>query len=455
VVQFQIPSENPAHHRHPSPPPRPSARQLALEVLVERERGLEFTEDLLEDALACARLSAVDRALCQEIVFGVVRWQAALDWLIVRNTGSRRQLLPVRVILRLGLYQIFWLDRIPHHAAVDESVELAKANGCEAQASFTNAFLRTHSREHEPVRRALADLKATEPHLGWSHPLWLVQRWQARWGAEQAAQLFEWNNSPPPTFARVNTLKTDAGTLLEKWREEGVEYDFVRRDWLRENVIFRLKSHPPLHKLESLLTGWFYVQDPSTLLAVSELSPQSNENILDLCAAPGGKTTAIAARMANTGRIVAVDDSHARLKLLHDNCRRAGIQCIEAVSDPAPARWMGSHGMFHRALVDAPCSNTGVLRRRVDLRWRLCEADLANLRKTQLELLGRAASCLKPGGTLVYSTCSLEPEENGGVVKDFLDAHHEFTLERERELLPFRDASDGAYVATLRRRGLA
>lgn len=422
-------------------------------MLVERERGTDFTEDLLEDALDCARLAPQDRALCQELVFGIVRWQAALDWLIAHKTQGRRQLLPVRVILRLGIYQLFWLDRIPQHAAVSESVELARSNDLEPQASFVNAVLRTFTREIEPTRLALDDLKAREPHLGWSHPAWLVRRWLARWSADDCARLFAWNNSPPPTFARVNTLRCDPGTLLEKWRHEGVEYDFVRRDWVRENFLFKLKSHPPLGRLESFLTGCFYVQDPSTLLAVTELAPQSGETILDLGAAPGGKTTVIAARMNNAGRIFAVDDSPARIRLLNDNCRRAGINCVETTSDPTTATWIARHGLFHRALVDAPCSNTGVLRRRVDLRWRLTEADLSILRATQLELLTRAASCLKPGGTLIYSTCSLEPDENSEVVNEFLSAHKEFTLERERELLPFRDETDGAYVATLRRRG--
>ena len=220
-------------------------------------------------------------------------------------------------LLRLGLYQIFWLDRIPNHAAVHETVELAKQSGFAPQAGFVNAVLRGYLREFDATKRLLAELKTTQPHLGYSHPEWLVARWQTALGRRpQAAQLMEWNNTPPKTFARVNTLKADPGKLLAQWRDEDVEYDFVRRDWLEENLVFELKSHPPLSRLPSFQQGWFYVQDPSTLLAVRELDPQPGETVLDLCAAPGGKLTAIAQLMRNEGRLIA-HDTHARTPAAH------------------------------------------------------------------------------------------------------------------------------------------
>jgi 16S rRNA (cytosine967-C5)-methyltransferase len=278
-----------------------------------------------------------------------VRWQAALDWLIARKTNGREQKSGLQNLLRLGLYQIFWLDRIPNHAAVHETVELAKHNGFGAQAGFVNAILRGCLREAGETEKLLAELKTTQPAIGWSHPEWLVARWQKRWGAERTAQLLEWNNTPPKTFARVNTLKTDAGKLLEKWRDENVEYDFVRRDLFGradlpvgldarqrvptdfENLVFELKSHPPLAQLESFRQGWFYIQDPGTLLAVCKLGPQPGETILDFCAAPGGKTTFIAQLMNNQGRIVAQDISTERLKLVQENCARLGVTCVETI----------------------------------------------------------------------------------------------------------------------------
>jgi 16S rRNA (cytosine967-C5)-methyltransferase len=458
-------------------------REIAMRVLQQRRAGGKFIEDLLETALYDAQLSPADRGLCQEIVYGIVRWQATLDWLIARKTDGREQKLALQNLLRLGLYQIFRLDRIPDHAAVNETVELAKQNGFGAQAGFVNAVLRGYLREADATKKLLGELKTTQPALGWSHPEWLVTRWQKRWGAERTAQLLEWNNTPPKTFARVNTLKfrrgefrespispensgrrvtppsefKDAGDLLTRWRDEGVEYDFVRRDWLEENLVFELKSHPPLWELASFRDGWFYIQDPGTLLAVCKLGPQPGETILDFCAAPGGKTTFIAQLMNNQGRIVAQDVSDERLKWIQENCARLGVTCVEPVLlstfNSLPGQSGATTGQpstgFDRVLVDAPCSNTGVMRRRVDLRWRIQPEEIERLRTAQLDLLQQAATQVKPGGALVYSTCSLEPEENGEVVKQFLNEHADFKLESEHELLPFADQVDGAFVARL------
>ena len=493
-------------------------RQIAAQILQRRGSGTDFVEDLLEISLARTPLSTPDRGLCQELVYGVVRWQAALDWLIARKTSGRTQKPMLQNLLRLGLYQIFWLDRIPNHAAVNETVEQAKQAGFGPQAGFINAVLRGYLREFDATKAALTELKTTQPHLGYSHPEWLVARWQKRWGAEKTAQLMEWNNTTPKTFARLNDLKflpaqdqseagralhsvraentphnttpstsptagttppspprsgregrgevafraqgdikiKDAGELLTLWRNENVDYDFVRRDWLEENLVFELKSHPPLGKLASFQQGLFYIQDPSTLLAVRELNPQPGETILDLCAAPGGKLTYIAQRMRNEGKIIGHDTFPDRLKLIEENCTRLGVTIAQTVLPPgAPKPSEGGSTFdprslsFDRVLVDAPCSNTGVMRRRVDLRWRIRPEEIDRLRATQLELLRQAAALAKPGGTLVYSTCSLEPEENENVVKEFLARELWFQLENQRELIPFVDGTDGAYVARL------
>lgn len=442
-------------------------RQIALRVLLARRDNGDYTETLLEQVLALPRpktpsslfpppsslLASPDRALCQELVYGVVRRQAALDWLIARKTEGRQQKPALQNLLRLGLYQIFWLDRIPPHAAVHETVELAKREGFGPKAGFINAVLRGYLREFDATKQLLADLKISNPAVGCSHPQWLVEKWQKRFGDGPARQLLEWNNAPPKTFARVNTLKTDAGKLIEKWREEDVEYDFVRRAFLSgpalEAVIFELKScATPPASLESFRNGWFYIQDPGTLLAPLELAPRPGETILDLCAAPGGKTTFLAQLMNNTGQIIACDISRERLKLLEENCLRLGVTSVSTVfinHQPSTI----NQSKFDRILLDAPCSNTGVLRRRVDLRWRIVPNEIARLQQTQLALLNTAAPQLKPGGILLYSTCSLEPEENSVVIHEFLRAHSDFQLDHERELLPFADNVDGAYVARL------
>jgi len=398
-------------------------------------------------ALAETPLGPADRHLCQELTYGITRWQATLDWLIARKTDSRALKSALRNLLRLGLYQIFWLDRIPNHAAVHETVELAKESRLHAQAGFINAVLRGYLRELDATRALLAELKTQQPHLGYSHPEWLTDRWAKRWGADRAAQLMAWNNIPPKTYVRVNTLKADPGKLLAQWRDEDVEYDFIRRDWFEENLVFELKSHPPISRLASFQQGLFYVQDPSTLLAVRELEPQPGQAVLDLCAAPGGKLTAIAQFMRNEGRLLAHDTSPERLELIHQNCARLGVTCAQALP-PSALDSQPSAG-FDRILIDAPCSNTGVMRRRIDLRWRIRPEEIGRLRATQLGLLRRAAPLLKPGGILVYSTCSLEPEENTGLVSEFLAGCPDFALDRSRELLPFADGVDGTYVARL------
>jgi 16S rRNA (cytosine967-C5)-methyltransferase len=420
-------------------------REIAIRVLARRGRAGQYVENLLEKELAGHALGPPDRALCQELVYGLVRWERTLDWLSARKTAGRAQNATVRLLLHLGLYQIFWLQRIPDHAAVHETVELGKRLGFGARAGFLNAVLRGFIRESAQTKQALQDLKETDPALGHSHPAWLAQKWLARWGEEKTRRLLEWNNRPPPTFARRNDLKTDFPALAARWKEEGIEFEERQWDWTGPGLVFELRSHPPLASGASFRDGFFYVQDPGTLLAVAELAPEAGETVLDWCAAPGGKTTFIAQLMRNRGRVVAQDKQPARLQLLRENCQRLGADCVQV--SPAPL----AGGEFDRILVDAPCSNTGVLRRRVDLRWRLQPSEIQRLRQAQMALLSQAALKLKPGGTLVYSTCSLETEENEEVVGHFLREHSGFQLENERQLLPFADGVDGAYVARLRR----
>jgi 16S rRNA (cytosine967-C5)-methyltransferase len=455
-------------------------REIAGHVLLQRTAGKDYVENLLDQALAHSRMSPADRGLCQELVFGVVRWEATLDWLIERKAPEREQKPLLQILLRMGLYQIFWLDRIPAHAAVNETVEHAKRSGFGPQAGFINAVLRGYLREVEETKAALADLKRTQPHLGYSHPQWLVERWQKRWGVEATTKLLEWNNTPAKTFGRINTLAfskegriamasspsrpgvlsggptirrpflertfKDAGDVLAQWRDEGIEYDFVRRSWLDDNLIFEFKSHPPIATLPSFQNGLFYVQDPSTLAAVNELDPQPGETILDLCAAPGGKTTYIAQLMENRGRVIAHDVAPDRLKLIQENCARLGATCVETFNS---AQLSTTPLRFDRILVDAPCSNTGVMRRRVDLRWRIRPEEIKRLRTTQLQLLEQAARLLKPGGTLVYSTCSLEEEENEAVADAFVERNANMNLDCSQRIAPPVNEADGAYVASI------
>ena len=423
-------------------------RQFASRFLRTAAQPGDFAEHRLESDPGFCALRPADRRLAQELILGVLRWRVTLDWLVARRTGGRGQEPAVQDLLRLGLYQLFWLDRVPDHAVVHDAVQLCRNAGLTRQSGFVNALLRGCIRERDAIRAALSELRASDPATAGSHPAWLVERWRGRMDPESLARLLEWNNTPPPTWARVNTLRTTAGALEALWNAEGVAYRGREFPWAPSARLFELQGHPPLGSLRSFTEGGFYIQDPSTLMAVGELNPLPGERILDLCAAPGGKTTYIAQCMGNTGRIVAHDPSASRLELLRENCIRLGVTTVEAVTElPPPAA--DADGV----LVDAPCSNTGVLRRRVESRWRLLPEELPRLAGRQLDILRDAALRVRPGGRLVYSTCSLEPLENRGVVDRFLEESPEFVLESERLLHPVTDAVDGAYAARLRRRG--
>jgi len=419
-------------------------REIAVHVLERRLIENRFVEELLDESLNHSNLSSLDRSLCLELVYGVVRRLSTLDFLIDRKTSLDERKARVRILLQTGLYQIFFLTRIPDHAAVHETVQLAKQMGMAGQSGLINAVLRGFIREKDLVLKMLDDLKISSHPLGFSHPKWLYEKWRMIWSEREVLDLMEWNNSPPPTYARLNHLKSNSANLETRWNQEGVKFLHRKFSWVPDGTVYELLSHPPISRLNSFSDGLFYIQDPSTLLAVEQLQVQSNDKVLDLCAAPGGKMTFIAAQMQNHGNIVAVDTNQARLALLRENYLRMGVTSVnlmlaEKVADLPP-------GQFDRILVDAPCSNTGVMRRRIDLRWRISRNELVRLVADQHNLLNLAASKLKTGGMLVYSTCSLEPEENEDISQRFLSEHPEFREAGSMRLLPFRDHVDGAYV---------
>ena len=425
--------------------PAKTPREIAARILHEWARGRRTAEALLGRALP--GLTGADRRLCQELVLGVIRRQATLDWLIAQKTDGRRQPELVRILLRLGLYQVFFLDRIPGHAAVNETVNLARSRDLASRTGFLNAVLRNCLRDKDAWLAKLANLRESHPAIGHSHPQWLVQRWADRWPNYE--KLLAWNNQPAPIFARRNTLRTSAADLEAQWQSEGVTCEPAPLAWLGKGMMWRLKTEGSPAELPSFAEGKFYLQDPSTLAAVQELDPRPGENILDLCAAPGGKATAVAQRMQDDGQLLATDVDVARLERLRENLDRLGITCAQ----PKPLHGIDLKraGPFDRILVDAPCTNTGVMRRRVEVRWRLRPEDIPPMARTQTSLLQRAAARLKCGGVLVYSTCSLEAEENEAVVETFLKQRADFSQESARTITPMADGVDGAFVARMRR----
>ncbi|MEE2947210.1 MAG: 16S rRNA (cytosine(967)-C(5))-methyltransferase RsmB [Verrucomicrobiota bacterium] len=426
--------------------PYHNSRQIALQSLLRSQETQNAVEPILARRFRSSALSRADTGLCRELVSGCVRWRRLLDWLIERATESHKQKPAVREILRLGLYQIFFLSRIPEHAIVNESVLLAKVERCHGQAGFINAIMRRFLREQGQITRDIADLQEDCPALGQSHPDWLFEKWEQRWGREKTVRLMEWNNQPAPTYARVNRLLTDPDALAKRWEDESVEATPIDCDWIKPESLFHLRKHPPIDSLGSFRNGHFYVQDPSTLLAINLLDPQPGQAILDLCSAPGGKTCQIAERMNNEGQLSAIDISESRLELLRENCDRMGVTCATLGLADATATVK-----YDRVLVDVPCSNTGVMRRRLDLRWRLNPREIQLLADEQFKLLSRAAKLTKPDGQLVYSTCSIEPDENEQLVARFLKANQDWQLINERTLHPVEHHTDGAYAALLTR----
>ena len=447
-------------------------RRCAIEIV---ERALSargaFAQELLSERLAKTHFKVEDRRLCAELTYGVIRRLATLDAVIAAYADAPFERIEpaARHILRLGIYQLLFLDRVPDHAAVDESVRLAHAMGSGRASGFVNGVLRALARDVRFAERADADRPRESFELlpgractfgrpvlppparlaAWlaasqSFPEWLMGRWLARCGTTRARQLCAVSNAPPPLFVRPNCLRTATDALRRALAEEGVE--------AAPSVSGRTLRLPPHTIPDRLMTfreGLFAVQDDAAAQTAPFLDPQPGEKVLDLCAAPGGKTCHMAELMENRGEIVAVDASRRRHARLRENMQRLGCNNVTVVEADAADFAVQHRGRFDRVLLDAPCSNTGVLRRRVEARWRLSDAALAQRVALQRKLLGAALLAVKLGGRLVYSTCSLEPEENGELVAAVLASAEGFRLDEERQLEPERDGGDGIYMARI------
>lgn len=418
----------------------------------------------LPSALARARTTLEDerdRALAGEIATGTLRWQGAFDHVIEAFSGrpSSRLDPEVLAILRISFFQLLHLDRVPAAAVVNDAVELAGKAGKRSAAGFVNALLRRAARERGQLplpERPPIDVLA----ITLSHPRWLAGRWLARHGFDAAERWARFDNSPAPLTLRANTLRTTRDALAQKLEEAGVHTEPAR---FASHGLIVTSGNPLLTKLAH--TGAFFVQDETSQLVGEFVAAAGGERILDTCASPGGKTTQMAAAMGETGTIVAADVRSRRLELLSRTVTSSGARQIRVVQANARAV-MPFRDIFDAVLVDAPCSGLGTLRRDPDIRWRRREADLAPLAEAQREMLAHAATVVRPGGRLIYSTCSSEPEENEEVVRAFLAGHPEFRRTRpapfERpdlaalldgegalKTLPFRDGLEAFYAAAL------
>jgi 16S rRNA (cytosine967-C5)-methyltransferase len=406
--------------------PVSQARYEALHILVRVERDRAFADIALEHALERARLEPRDAALCTEIVFGTLRWRRHLDWRLTPHLNRPLAKLDpwVRALLRLTAYQLIFLDRVPRWAAVDEAVSVARLKSrVPGPAEFVNAVLRSFTRAPGPPRLPAHPVEAAG--VRWSFPDWIAARWIARYGMEEAERLMAALDERPPVTIRANTLRITREDLAARLRDEELaETDPTRL--APEGLTVRRGA---VGRWAAFTAGWCAIQDEASMLIARLLDPSPGELVADTCAAPGTKATHLAQLMGNRGRIVAMDPNAARLRLLTQAAARLGVDIIEAHTGGVAAvagRWKGR---CDRVLVDAPCSNLGVLRRNPDVKWNRDESDLARLAEKQRGILAAAAALARPGGRLVYATCSLEPEENDLIVRGFLDGHPDWTVD--------------------------
>lgn len=436
------------------------ARRAASEVLRRVEEEGAFAAPLL--ASLPGELSAEDRSLCYELTLGVLRRQLWLDRALEHfaGRGADKVDAPVRRALRLGLYQLRFLTRVPARAAVNESVNLVHAARLRSAAPFVNAVLRRAAREPEFNPAASIRDSLERVAVETSHPAWLVARWAEAFGREDAEAFARANNDTAPAALRVNALSPDGDAVISQLREAGLDLKPSRVAPGAWRVEGGAGAGPLLRGLAA--EGKIYSQDEASQLVAHVLGAREGERVLDVCAAPGSKTTHIAALARDGAHIVAGDLYEHRLRTVSETCARLGVRSVQTVALNAEHTLPFADGTFDRVLVDAPCTGTGTLRHNPEIRWRLAPENIRELSEVQTRILREAARVLRPGGRLVYSTCSVEREENEGVVDEFLNTHADFrqlTAEPAPPGLllasgaartwPHRNDVDGFFVAAL------
>jgi 16S rRNA (cytosine967-C5)-methyltransferase len=439
-----------------------AARTCAHRVL-ERTFGEGAYADRAFRAEATrAGLDPRDRAFAQRLAYGAIQNRATLDYVITSLSSRPPEAidLPLLNALRLGVYQLTSLDSVPDHAAVGQTVELAKRHG-RGGHRFVNAVMRRAAREAGGLVAELTDDSPAEAAIRHSHPEWLVRMWWGALGAEETVALLERDNAPAENSIRVNELLVTRAEVEGRLGELGVEAH--RADGIAEGLV--LDTQFDVHGSDLFRSGAVMPQSRASMLVALALAPEPGQRVLDLCAAPGAKTTHLAALMEGRGEVVAVERHGGRAAALSDNCERAGAACV-SVHERDAADAPG--GEFDAVLLDPPCSDLGTLQSRPDVRWRKSQAAVAGLTVEQARLLDAAAAQVREHGTLVYSTCTISPEENERQVAAFLARHPEFrpdplpealapyaapSSEGLAQVLPHRHGTDGFFIARLAKTG--
>ncbi len=420
-----------------------SARELAIRLLYQIEVGEAYSNTTLDKELRKSDLSKEDKALASQIVYGVLTWKLTIDEIIKRYSNIRLKKISnwILNILRIAIYQIVWLDKIPISAAVNESVKLSKKYGHEASVRFTNAILRKI--EKEELQKLLKYLKEKNLNqneiisIMTSHPLWLVGELLKQYDVNFVKSLLEANNEVPPITIRVNTLKATREELLEQKLVTG------KAGNLPDSII--------AEKISDFDSPYYVVQDEGAQLACLMLEVNDGDIVLDACSAPGGKTTYLAQQMHNKGHIDAWDIHEHRIKLVKEAAQKLGVSIIDASMQDATIYQDEKFEKYDKVLLDVPCSGLGVIRKKPEIKWSRKPEDISELTTIQQKILENCSKYLKNGGTLVYSTCTILKDENEEQIAKFLENHNEFKLVDEKKLYPHIDNTDGFYIAKLRK----
>lgn len=410
-------------------------REIALKIIYDINEKGAYSNIAINKNVEGQELKELDKAFITELVYGTVKWKLSIDWIIQQFSNIKlKKISPwILNILRLGVYQLLYTDRIPPSAACNESVGLAKKYGHYASGGFVNAVLRNINRNRESIK--YPD-KNNEPvqylSVKYSHPEWLVKLWLDRFGYEFTESLLNRNNQVPEFTLRVNTLKTTKERLLEYFREIGIETESGR--YMQEAVTVRNPSS--IAKLDAFKNGWFQVQDESSMLVAKILDPKPGELVMDVCSAPGGKSTHIAQLMEDKGEVISRDIHEHKIKLIKDSVNRLGIKSIKTEVYDATELDENHIEKADRVLVDAPCTGLGIIRRKPDIKWGRNLEDKQEITALQAQILKQSSQYVKPGGILVYSTCTIEPEENEEMVRRFIAENRDFELVGFEKLVP-------------------
>lgn len=382
-----------------------------------------------------------NRGFVTEVVYGTIRRYLTLKFLL-EQCVEKWPKPEIEALLYVGMYQLIYMD-VETYAAVNETVEACPKNS----TGFVNAILRRVDREEEQLFRKLDKAPV---HIQASIPKVVFDRWSARYKRKDTLELCAMINTAPDTIVRINNMAVSPEQFVKACKEAGIS---VEKEAVRESgTFYRLPRGVAVPKVPGFELGWFSVQDPATAYSIEMLAPKPGEKILDACAAPGGKTVAIATLMEDEGELVAMDVHDDRIAQLEETLERMGFPWVQIRQGDASQRPpVEERDEFDAILLDVPCMNTGVFRRRVDARWRFSEERMEKMAETQFKILDACASRVRPGGRIVYSTCSMEPEENEQLVRNWVDSTMDFELVRMKKIFPLKTGTDGAFCALLTR----